>query len=498
MLNCFFRVFDRRLCFVALLSCALMSTPCAYAQQNYQLPELGDASQEALSPFQERKLGEAIMRDLRAEGVYMNDPEINDYLDALGHKLVSATGDTWQEFEFFAVNDPTVNAFALPGGFIGVNTGLILLTQNESELASVLAHEITHVTQNHIARMMSGQKDTLLISLAALAAAIAAAHSNSSSSGQMVGAAVAGAQALALQSQINYTREHEYEADRIGFQRLRAAGFDVNASATFMEKMLRSNRFNDGTAPSYLRTHPITTERIAEAQARAEGVPYKQVIDNIDFHFVRALLYSYQGSSKDAVAHFEEALRERKFNNEIATHYGLAAALLRAKNYARAKEEIAWLDKNIQHPMIDAIAGHIMMESGDLDGAIRRFANALQRYPNKKQLVYDYPDALMRANRAQDAADFLEKSLIRFPNDGRLNEKAARAYAQLKHPFKEHRHLGEYYVWLGAYPAAIEQFEIALKSKNASFQELSVVEIRLQAVKLELAETKKPADKSTE
>lgn len=494
MTDRFFRAFCRKSWWIALLSGALVFAPLA-AAQNYHLPELGDSSRDTLSPLQERKLGEGIMRDLRAQGVYMNDPEVNDYLNTLGHKLVSATGDTRQEFEFFAVNDSTVNAFALPGGFIGVNTGLILLTQSESELASVVAHEITHVTQNHIARMMSGQKDALLLSLAAIAAAIAAASSSSSSSGQMTGAAIAGAQAMALQSQINYTREHEYEADRIGFQRLRAAGFDVNGSATFMEKMLRSNRFNDGTAPSYLRTHPITTERIAEAQARAEGLPYKQVVDSIDFHFVRALLQSYQGTAKEAVAYFDEALRERKFNNEIATHYGLAASLLRLKDYTRAKEEIAWLDKNVQHPMVDAMAGHIMMESDDLDGAIQRFGSSLQRYPNKKQLVYDYPDALMRAGRHQEAADFLEKSLARFPGDGRLNEKAAQAYAQLKRPFKEHQHLGEYYAWLGAYPAAIDQFEIALKEKNASFQEQSVVEMRLRTVKQELEEARKTANK---
>lgn len=487
MLGCFLHPLARLAPKIAWLSIALplLTLAPASLHAQYNLPELGDASREVLSPYQERKLGESIIREFRANGIYMNDPEVNDYLNTIGHKLVSAVNDTRQDFEFFAIADPAVNAFALPGGYIGINTGLLLLVQNESELASVLAHEITHVTQHHLARMMSGQKDQLLLSLAALAAAVAAASANSSSSDQMVGAAVAGAQALAVQSQINYTREHEFEADRIGFQRLRVANFDVNASATFMERILRANRFNDGTAPSYLRTHPITTERIAEAQARAESVPYRQIVDSVDFHFVRALLRSYLGTGKEAVAYFEEALRTRKFNHEAAMHYGLVASLLRTKEYDRAEEQIAWLDKTMRHPMIDAIAGHIFMESGALDKAIKRFHDSLNRYPNKKQLVYDYPEALFKANRFREAANYLETALARFPDDGQLHEKAARIYEKLNIGYKEHRHLGEYYAWLGTYPAAIDQFEIALKDKDASFQDLSIIESRLRAVRQE-------------
>ena len=125
------------------------------------LPDLGDAAQTNFSAAQERKLGETIIRQLRANGAYINDPEVNDYLNELGHRLVAASKDVKQDFEFFGVPDPQVNAFALPGGYIGVHTGLILLTQSESELAAVLAHEITHVTQHHMARALSAQKDSM-------------------------------------------------------------------------------------------------------------------------------------------------------------------------------------------------------------------------------------------------------------------------------------------------------------------------------------------------
>ncbi|HEX4883532.1 MAG TPA: M48 family metalloprotease [Casimicrobiaceae bacterium] len=456
------------------------------------LPDLGDVSQVNFSLVQERKLGEAIMRQARASGGVLNDPEVNDYLNELGSRLVAVSPDARQDFEFFAVPDSGINAFALPGGFIGVNTGLVLLAQSESELASVIAHEITHVTQRHIARLLQGQQNSMLMSLAALAVALLAARAGGSSSGDAAQAAVATSQALALQSQLNFTREFEFEADRIGFQRLAAAGFDVRGAAQFMERLQRSSRFLEGTAPSYLRTHPVTYERIAEAASRAESVPYRQIPDSLDFHMVRALLRSYQGEPEDAVRFFRDALAERKFNEEVAVRYGLVAAYLRAKDYPRAKQALATLEKDApQHPMIEAIAGHVLLESGDVDAAIRRLQAALQRYPNKMQLVYDYPDALMKAKRHADAAAFCEEQLQRFPGNGTLHRLAARAYAGLDRKLKQHYHQGEYYAWLGNLKLAIDQLQLASRSGDANFYESSVVEVRLRALRREIAEQQK-------
>ncbi len=458
------------------------------------LPDLGDVSQTGFSPIQERKLGETIIRQLRANGAYINDPEVNDYLNELGHRLVASSRDVKQDFEFFGVPDPQVNAFALPGGYIGVHTGLILLTQSESELAGVLAHEISHVTQHHMARALSAQKDSMLMSLAGLALAILAARGSSGSSGEVASAAIAATQALTIQNQLNFTRENEYEADRIGFQRLDDAGFDVTAMATFMERMQRAFRFVEGSAPTYLRTHPITYERIAEAQARAYGHPYRQVTSSLDFHLVRALLRSYQGDPRDAVAFFDDALKERKYNNEAAIHYGLVASLLRERNYARARKELAILEKLApDHPMIDAMAGHVMLDSGDVAGAIRRFEAGVNRYPNKMQLVYDYPDALLQDGRNVEASQFIERQLARFPGDGPLQLLAARAYAAQNRQMLAHRHQGEYYAWQGNLKGAIDQFEIAAKAKDGDFYQASVVDTRLRALKREVADQKKSA-----
>jgi len=463
-------------------------SPPAPSQPAQSLPDLGEESQASLTPAQEHKIGEMVVRQIRASGGYLDDPEVNDYLNEIGHRLVAAIPDARQEFQFFAMADPTVNAFALPGGYIGVNTGLILLTQNESELAAVLAHEITHVTQRHMARAASKEKNQFLYMLATLALAVAASRAGSSG-GQAASAAIASGQALAIQSQINFTRENEYEADRIGFQRLDAAGFDVTAMATLMDRLQKASRFSDGDAPSYLRSHPVTHERVAEAQSRAFGKPYRQVTDSPDFQLVRALLRSYTGTPKEAVAYFRGSLAERKFNSEVAARYGLVASLLRNEEFPQAIEELATLEKRAPpHPMIDAMAGHVLMESGQLDAAIARFKSALAKYPNKLQLIYDYPQALAKAGRLREAATFLETELARFPQDGPLHRIAARTYSDLGQKQQEHRHQGEFYAWQGDFKEAVRQFELASRASDGDFYQTSVVEARLRSLRKELAE----------
>jgi len=255
---------------------ALLVLP-ATSGPSQTLPDLGDASQAVISPAQERKLGEAVMRQVHSSGGYLDDPEVEAYLNTLGQRLVLSIIGPHPDFEFFAVNDPGINAFALPGGHIGVHTGLILLTQTESELASVLAHEISHVTQHHIARSIASQQKNDLVTMGAILLGVLAARK----SPDVAGAVMTGAQAANLQSAINYTREHEIEADRIGFQLLDRSGFDTRAMPAMFERLQRATRIYDSAStPSYLRTHPVTYERIADAVTRAEGRPYRQVPDS--------------------------------------------------------------------------------------------------------------------------------------------------------------------------------------------------------------------------
>ena len=218
--------------------------------------------------------------------------------------------------------------------------------------------------------------------------------------------AIASAQALSIQSQLNFTRDNEYAADRIGVQRMVAAGFDPNAMATFMTRMQNATRFSDSTAPSYLRSHPVTFERIAEAQARAASQPYKQVPDSLDFQMVRALLRSYQGEPQGyAVTYFDRAIAEHQYNSEVSARYGLVAFAAAAEGLRACAQGAAGVPGQMAppHPMIDAMAGHVMLESGDVEGAVARFKAGVTRYPNKMQMVYDYPEALIKAGRPKAA-----------------------------------------------------------------------------------------------
>jgi predicted Zn-dependent protease len=474
---------------VAWVAASLALTPVAVAQG---LPELGDPSQSILSGVQERKLGEAVVRQIRGSGAYLNDPEVNGYLNELGNRLVTAIPGAAFDFEFFAINDSSINAFALPGGFVGVNTGLILLAQNESELASVLGHEITHVTQHHLARSAESQRDALVGQLAALAAAVLASRSRSSSSGDLTSAAIASAQGLAIQTQLNYSRQIEEEADRLGFERTYAAGFDPSAMGTFFQRLQKAASWFEGGSPSYLRDHPETYQRIAEAQARAFTKPFRQVPDSLDFQMVRALLKSYDGTPRDAVEFFRDSLAEHKYNNEIAAHYGLVASLLRAQEFKKAVAELATLEKTAPpHPMIDAMAGQVLMQSGQLKAAITRYESALVHYPGKMQLVYDYPEALLKDNQATKATRFLNDQLQRFPLDGPLHQLTARAYAALGKQLLQHQHQAEFYAWQGNLRAAVIQLELAAKAGDGDFYQQSVVESRLRAVRQELTEHEK-------
>ncbi len=446
------------------------------------LPELGDAAGAAIAPQVERRIGESIMRDIRyRDPAYVDDAEISDYLEGLGRQLLASNRDARPDFEFFAVRDPSINAFALPGGFIGVNTGLLTAAESESELASVLAHEIAHVTQRHIARLLGAQQQMQLPSMVALAAAILLGGSRP----DLAAGAAAAAQGTAIQSQLSYTRDFEREADRIGFRALQSAGFDVRAMPSFFEKMQRANRLgDDGTVPSYLRTHPMTTERIADAQGRAASAPYRQHPDSLDFHLVRAKLRAESGDPAALAASYASAVRERRYASEAAARFGLATALLRARRLPEAQAAVADLRATgAASPMIESLAARVQQAAGDTQAALATLGRALERYPGRLPLVFAFARLLQVADRHQEALDVLEPSVRRHPHDPQLRALQAQAYAALGKRLLQHQAQAEVYVLRGSVPAAIEQLQLAQAAGDGNFYELSAVEARLKELR---------------
>jgi len=460
------------------LLCSLVCNPVLAAEQN--LPDLGESSQSVFTPQLERRLGEAIMRDIRADPAFMDDPELTAYLNNLGYRLAAASPNNRQDFTFFAVRDNTLNAFALPGGFIGVHSGLILAAQSESELAGVLAHEIAHVTQRHIARLVAQDSRNSIISIAALAVAILAARSNS----QVGSAAGAVAQAGVIQSALDFTRENEREADRIGFQILTDSGLDPRGMAAFFDRLGKFNRLYDNNAPVYLRSHPLTTDRLADIENRLISVPYRQIPDSLEFQFIRAKLRAYSERPEDAVARFDEGLLQRKFNDEKAQRLGLVHALMRAKQYGRAERELQALKKIApKHAMIESLAAELKSAQGQQTQALGVYRAALKSFPFHRALIYGFADTLMTLGQHAEAVTFLEQQLKQYPGDDHLYEFQARAYAGLNQEFLSHRALAEAYVRRGNLSAAIEQLQIALKSREGDFYQLSSAEARLRELK---------------
>ncbi len=472
-----------------LLAVLAMATPRAWAQVS--LPDLGDASSSVLSPQTERKLGESVMREIRfSEPSYVDDPEINDYLNALGYKLLAALPGARQDFEFFAIRETSINAFALPGGFVGVHTGLLTASDTESEVASVLAHEITHVTQRHIARLFGAQKQMQLPAMVAMAAALLAAKSRPDLA---TGAAMA-AQGAAIQGQLGYSRDFEREADRIGFQTLQSAGFDVRAMPAFFEKLQRFTRMtDDGTAPGYLRSHPLTVDRVADAQNRAQNAPYHQHADSLEFHLVRAKVRAETGEPRDAVKIFRSILQDRRFANETAAHYGLTVALLRDRQFADAKTEVAKLRNGaVKSPMIEALAARVLQGAGDASSAIVLIKEAIARYPYYRPLVYSHVSALLEDKRTEEAMAVLREQLRLYPRNPQLLGMQASAYAALGKRLLQHQTLAEVHLLQGTLPAAIEQLQLAQSAGDGNFYELSAVEARLKELRSRLVAESRP------
>jgi len=460
-----------------LLAALLLAVPRALAQG---LPDLGDIAQAGFTPVQERRLGESIMRQIRADRDFYDDAEATDYVNALGNRLASRSIESRQEFDFFLIRDNQINAFALPGGFIGINTGLILAAQAESEVAGVVAHEIAHVTQRHIARMLMQQQQSAVTTLSTIAAAILLARVST----QAAEAAVAFGQAGAIQSQLNFTRDNEREADRVGLQILDQAGFDPRGMADFFERLQRATRVYESGAPSYLRTHPLTFERIADIQNRTETLGYRQVPDSLEFQLIRAKLRAQLDSPRDAVAFFEQSLAERKFLSEAASRYGLTASLMRARNYPRARIELAALRKLVPaNAIVETLACEFSYEADGAAKSVPCLREALKQYPANRALVYAYANALLQAGRPDEALRVVESRLQVITDDYRLYLLQARGYAALGKPLAQHRAQAEAYVRVGNLGAAMEQLRIGLKSGDGDFYQLSSAESRLRELR---------------
>lgn len=461
-----------------LLFCLASATLAA------DLPDLGDVGAEDFSPAQERQIGEEIMREVRADPAWLDDPEIEEYINSLGRRLAAASADPARGFEFFVVKDSTLNAFALPGGNIGVHSGLLLAARSESELAGVLGHEIGHVNQRHIAQLVGKQKQLGMLMLASLLAAVAAHNSQAGE------AALAAGTAGAMQAQLAYTRDFEREADRAGLQTLEAAGFDVRGMAGFFERLQRASRLYENNAPAYLRTHPLTTERIADMENRVMNMRYRQVPDSADFRYVQARLRVQALPATDAVRTFAGLVADNP--DDVALRYGLVLSQLRLGRLDDAAQSIDELRRRAApSPFVAILGADVAVARRDYDVAIKTLLAASRKFPASMSVVYALSDAQIAGGRAGDAEQGMRRALASHGGDIRLWGLLSRANAALDRRAAQHRAQAEVYALKGAYRAAVEQLELARKAGDGDFYELSTVDARLREIRTRMYDGEK-------
>ncbi|WP_235922980.1 M48 family metallopeptidase [Rugamonas aquatica] len=466
------------------------------------LPALGDTERQDLSPLMERKLGEEIMRDIRRDHDFLDDGPILEYLNNFGNSLVAARpgarGEANFDYYFFAVRDPQLNAFALPGGFIAVHSALLLAAQSESELASVLGHEIGHVAQRHIARSIGQQKQDALIPLAAM---ILAALASKAGGDAAIGVFSAG-QGLAIQRQLNFGRDAEREADRIGFQIMGAAGYDTSGMVAFFQRMQVATRNYSDLVPAYLQSHPLTTERIADIQARIREQPYKQRQDSQDFYLVRSRARVLQDSSSNGLAEaktfFEGQMKQENRQQVTAGQYGMAFLSLKKGETANAQ---AWLDKAratfdkppaagtfsaAPRPAPDSIFVSTSIEiklaqpddKAMIAKGLAEAEAAHLQFPLSRGIAHQYGEALIAAGKLEEAATYLRDQVQLYREDPDAYDLLAQAYSKQGKLALQHIALAESYVLQGGVLSALDQLSYARKAPDASFYDQAVIDAR--------------------
>lgn len=410
------------------------------------LPDIGSPADAVLSKSEEAKIGRAIMHQIRRSGTLVEDPQVTEYINDIGHRIAAFANDGGQQFTFFVIDDPSINAFALPGGYIGVHTGLIEATRDESELAGVLAHEVAHVTQRHIARAIHASQRQSILSTAMMLGAIVAAAAGAG--GDVVQGAMSVAQGSAAQQRINFTRSNEYEADRVGIKALAEAGFDPLGMATFFEIISRGTRPVEARVPEFLRTHPVGAARIAEARSRARSYPAVVRQSTHNYGITRArLIVDSMPTSEEAVERYEL----QSYDNQTdAAKYGRALAYLRAGRNLEANlifEELLNRDQQVIAYHIGLARAQLALERiGDAQSSYER---ALELFPRNVPLVIDYGEALLQLGDAKYAHKILLDLLNNVPPTPEQVRLIARAAIDAGDEAEAHYYMAEYRFMIG-------------------------------------------------
>jgi beta-barrel assembly-enhancing protease len=462
----------------------LLNTPAAGSD----LPDLGSPAESYISHSDEYRLGAMVARELREQNALIEDPEVSEYINWVGDRLAAQSADGAKDFQYFVIKDPAINAFAVPGGFVFINEGLVLATSTESELASVMAHETAHVTQHHIAREIRAQSQQAMTTAAAMIAAILL---GAAGGGQALEGGIVAAQGIAVQQQINFSRDIEMEADRVGIGYLAGAGFDPNAMAGFFETMSRHEGLAATYIPAMLIDHPVTTDRIAEARSRAAQWPARTQHDSQSYELIRERVRVLTTEADvDLAAKYERKIA--RGDADLADLYGYALTLT---EHNRAEEAIKVLTPLVQQhetlTLLHIALAQAQAKAGHQKEALASFARSEQLFPRNVPVTVRYAEELMAIGRGKDAYNMLLdlfNNVEPTPDQIRFTALAASAAGD---PGDAYYYMGEYQISGGDLNLAAQQLQLALATPHISQIERERYQARLDEIRDYLLSTRK-------
>jgi beta-barrel assembly-enhancing protease len=475
-------VLNQQLIYVVLIiSLSAIFNLARASSESLQLPSIGETSAGLISPSEEYSLGQELIRLYKANMPLSSDAFLEAYLSELLQKVSIYSELADKRLELLVIDNPNLNAFAAPGGIVGVNTGTFLTAQNEPQLASIIAHELAHLSQRHYARRLQQQKASSTLGLAALLGSLVVIASGNSDGI----AAIPAIQAASIESSLRFSREMEIEADRIGMQNLVGAGFDPHAMSAMFEQMLKASRFRT-KVPEFLLTHPVTEGRISDSSARAQKFPVQNNPTDTDYQLMRArVLLQYESRSSQADKRFVEEIRHPQSMSPLTAHYGLVLALTQKGDIPGAKKALETLKSMTNHTPILAVAeADIAAKELQWDKAINVLRENLAKQPSHHPLNVRLAEIYMEAGRYADCETLLVAHVKRQPNNAYVWYLLAEVHGLAGHILEVHKARAEYFILKGIYDKAEIQLRNALKLTNEKdFQARAKIEQRLLDVR---------------
>ena len=459
--------------------CFLAPTNLALAKE-IELPLLGDSSSGIVSKQQEYQLGRTWLKVFRSRVTEHDDPLMQLYFEELIYNLAVFSDLENPELELVIIKNPTMNAFAVPGGVVGIHTGLFAFAENEDQMVSVLAHELAHLSQRHFARGLEARRSSSMVTLAGLLAGLVVAATVGGDAGM---AAISASQAYAAESQLRYSRSNEQEADRIGLQTMERSGRDPAAAGDMFETLLSKTRYSGTRIPEFLLTHPVTEKRIADARGRSMGSSRRHYIEHPDYYLMQArAIVAMDSSTKISITKFQTELKNNTLRPDAA-NYGLALAYLNAGEFIKADRLIAALlaeePRQIAYQYTDI---EIDLAQENYATALSKLNGLLALTPNNYPLMALESEILWQDHQYEKSATVLTLLTRNRPEDPMLWYRLAEVRGLAGNISGVHEARAEYFILVGAFDLAREQLGLATKLVAADFKRSAIVSQRLRDV----------------